>query len=77
MLVEQHDELRFLGDLLTKIGIPVAENKESESYQVRYTLLGYYEDHDDAHTKINIALAFGDVESAERSPWVAGRVVNE
>lgn len=74
--VKEHknDELRFLGDLLTKIGIPVAENKESESYQVRHTLLGYYEDHDDAHIKINVALAFGDVESTERSPWIAGSV---
>ena len=30
------------------------------------------QDNDDAHVKINIALAFGDVEAAERSPFVAG-----
>jgi len=66
------DELRFLNDLLTKIGIPEADDEESEEFKVRRTLLGYYEDHDDAHVTINVALAFGDVESAKRSPWIAG-----
>mmetsp|Transcript_6940 Transcript_6940/g.9011 ORF Transcript_6940/g.9011 Transcript_6940/m.9011 type:complete len:290 (-) Transcript_6940:31-900(-) len=74
--VREHkiDELRFLSDLLTKIGIPEAEDEESDTYKVRRTLLGYYEENDDAHIKINIALAFGDVESNERSPWIAGAV---
>jgi len=65
------DELRHLNDLLTKIGIPEAENNESEEFAVRRALLGYYSNHDEAHLKINVALAFGDVESAERSPWIA------
>lgn len=68
----KHDELRFLNDLLTKIGIPEAHDQDSEEFKVRRTLLGYYEDNDEAHVKINVALAFGDVESAERSPWIAG-----
>jgi len=68
----KNDELRHLNDLLTKIGIPEAEDDESEEFAVRRALLGYYEDHDEAHLKINVALAFGDVESAERSPWIAG-----
>ena len=68
----KHDELRHLNDLLTKIGIPEAEYETSEEFQVRRTLLGYYEDHDEAHVKINVALAFGDVEASQRSPWIAG-----
>lgn len=66
------DELRHLSDLLTEIGIPEAKDVESEEFAVRRALLGYYEDHDEAHLKINVALAFGDVGSAERSPWIAG-----
>ena len=66
------DELRHLNDLLTKMGIPEAEYNESEEFAVRRALLGYYEHHDEAHLKINVALAFGDVESADRSPWIAG-----
>ena len=68
----KRDELRHLNDLLTEIGIPEANDVESEEFAVRRALLGYYEDHDEAHLKINVALAFGDVESAERSPWIAG-----
>ena len=70
----KHDELRHLNDLLTKIGIPEADDEDSEEFQVRRALLGYYEDHDEAHVKINVALAFGDVEASERSPWIAGAV---
>jgi len=66
------DELRHLNDLLTKMGISEAEHNESEEFAVRRALLGYYEHHDEAHLKINVALAFGDVESADRSPWIAG-----
>eukprot|EP00984_Skeletonema_dohrnii_P021017 scaffold10395_cov134-Skeletonema_dohrnii-CCMP3373.AAC.1 len=70
----KHDELRHLNDLLTKIGIPEAEDENSEEFKVRRALLGYYEDHDESHVKINVALAFGDVEASERSPWIAGAV---
>lgn len=70
----KHDELRHLNDLLTKIGIPEAEDPDSEEFKVRRTVLGYYEDHDESHVKINVALAFGDVEASERSPWIAGAV---
>ena len=41
------DELRFLNDLLTKLGIPEAEDVESEEFKLRRALLGYYEDNDD------------------------------
>ncbi len=70
----KHDELRHLNDLLTKIGIPEAEDPTSEEFKVRRTVLGYYEDHDESHVKINVALAFGDVEASVRSPWIAGAV---
>mmetsp|Transcript_10786 Transcript_10786/g.26643 ORF Transcript_10786/g.26643 Transcript_10786/m.26643 type:complete len:314 (-) Transcript_10786:204-1145(-) len=72
--VKEHkkDELRFLNDLLTSIGIPEADDNESEEFKVRRTLLGYYEKNDAAHVKINVALAFGDVESSQRSPYIAG-----
>jgi len=72
--VKEHkvDELRFLNDLLTKLGIPEAEDVEAEEFKLRRALLGYYENNDDAHVKINIALAFGDVEASKRSPFVAG-----
>lgn len=68
----KQDELRHLNDLLTKIGIPEADTSEDEAFMVRRALLGYYEDNDDSHVKINVALAFGDVEASVRSPWVAG-----
>jgi len=68
------DALRFLGDLLTQIGIPEAETPEDNSYGVRHSLLDYCQNNDDAHLKINVALAFGSVESSSRSPFVAGFV---
>mmetsp|Transcript_3628 Transcript_3628/g.4642 ORF Transcript_3628/g.4642 Transcript_3628/m.4642 type:complete len:278 (-) Transcript_3628:55-888(-) len=66
------EQLIFLSDLLTKIGIPDADSPEDEAFNVRNVLLEYYENNDDAHVKINVALAFGDVEETERSPWTAG-----
>jgi len=68
----KHDELRYLNDLLTKIGIAEANSPEDETFVLRRALMGYYQDNDDAHVKINVALAFGDVEASQRSPWVAG-----
>lgn len=72
--IKEHkrDELRHLNDLLTKIGIPESETKDDETFKVRRTLLGYYEHNDEAHLRINVALAHGDVEESRRSPWVAG-----
>ena len=66
------NELRFLNDLLTKIGIPEAAGTEDEAFAVRRAMMGYYERNDEAHVKINVALAFGDVEASQRSPWLAG-----
>lgn len=74
--VKEHktDELRFLNDLLSKVGIPEAEDPEDEAFHVRHALLEYYKKNDEAHVKFNVALAFGDVEASKRSPWTAGFV---
>ena len=72
--MHKRDELRHLSDLLTTIGIPEAETPEDETFEIRRTILGYYEKNDDAHFKINVALAFGSVEASERSPFIAGIV---
>ena len=74
--IKEHkkDELRYLSDLLTHIGIPEAQTDEDEAFGIRRAMLGYYDKHDDAHLKINVALAFGSVDSSERSPFIAGGV---
>ena len=68
------DELHHLSDLLTHIGIAEAESPDDDSFHVRRTMMGYFEKNDDAHFKINTALAFGSADSAERSPYIAGGV---
>ncbi len=74
--IKEHklDELRHLSHLLTNVGIPETESPEDDTFDVRRTILGYFDQHDEAHKAINVALAFGSVDDAERSPLVAAFV---
>lgn len=74
--IKQHKqyELSHLNDLLTNIGIPEADSPDDEAFNVRLAMLRYCEKNDDAHHKINVALALGSVEASERNPFIAGLV---
>ena len=71
--IKEHksNELRYLSELLENIGIPETESIDDDTFAVRRAILEYYKNNDDAHLKVNVALAFGSVEASERSPLIA------
>mmetsp|Transcript_25798 Transcript_25798/g.31623 ORF Transcript_25798/g.31623 Transcript_25798/m.31623 type:complete len:295 (+) Transcript_25798:117-1001(+) len=74
--IKEHksDELRYLSELLETIGIPETESIDDSTFAVRRAILEYYKNNDDAHLRVNVALAFGSVEASERSPLIASVV---